>query len=90
MKTIQKIFIFILFVSICLDAKEASLSYRIVDTGVTDSYNNNSVIHTPQSNEKYFGQDSNYQINKHSYTDNRDGTVSDNITGLMWQKNYGK
>jgi Protein of unknown function (DUF1566) len=86
MKTIQKIFIFILFVSICLDAKEASLSYRIVDTGVTDSYNNNSVIHTPQSNEKYFGQDSNYQINKHSYTDNRDGTVSDNITGLMWQK----
>lgn len=26
------------------------------------------------------------QRNEPSYTDNRDGTVTDNITGLMWQK----
>jgi hypothetical protein len=33
-----------------------------------------------------FGEDSDYTINPPSYTDNADGTITDNITGLMWQK----
>ena len=33
-----------------------------------------------------FGEDSDYTINPPSYTDNNDGTISDNITGLMWQQ----
>jgi len=33
-----------------------------------------------------FGEDSDYTINPPSYTDNSDGTITDNITGLMWQK----
>jgi hypothetical protein len=33
-----------------------------------------------------FGEDSDYTINPPSYTDNHDGTVTDNITGLMWQQ----
>jgi arylsulfatase A-like enzyme len=33
-----------------------------------------------------FGEDSDYSINPQSFTDNGNGTISDNITGLMWQK----
>jgi len=33
-----------------------------------------------------FGEDSDYTINAPSFTDNGNGTVTDNITGLMWQK----
>ena len=31
-------------------------------------------------------QDSNYNINPQSFTDNGNGTITDNVTGLMWQK----
>jgi len=33
-----------------------------------------------------FGEDSDYTINPPSYTDNGDGTITDKVTGLMWQK----
>ena len=33
-----------------------------------------------------FGEDSDYTINAPSFTDNANGTVTDNVTGLMWQK----
>jgi arylsulfatase A-like enzyme len=33
-----------------------------------------------------FGEDSDYTINPPSLTDNADGTITDNVTGLMWQK----
>lgn len=33
-----------------------------------------------------FGDDGDYTINTMSYTDNYDGTVTDNVTGLTWQK----
>ena len=33
-----------------------------------------------------FGEDSDYSINLPSYTNNGDGTVADNVTGLMWQR----
>lgn len=32
------------------------------------------------------GQDGDYYINLASYTKNNDGTITDNITGLLWQK----
>ncbi len=35
------------------------------------------------------GEDSDYSINEPSYTDNGNGTISDNITGLMWQQTDG-
>lgn len=34
-----------------------------------------------------FGEDHDYQTAPHSYTDNGDGTVTDNNTQLMWDKN---
>ena len=33
-----------------------------------------------------FGEDSDYTINAPAYTDNGDGTITDRVTGLMWQK----
>jgi len=33
-----------------------------------------------------FGDDGDYTINPMSYTDNGDGTIMDNVTGLTWQK----
>jgi len=33
-----------------------------------------------------FGDDGDYAINPMSYTDNGDGTILDNVTGLTWQK----
>ena len=33
-----------------------------------------------------FGEDSDYTINPPAFTDNGDGTITDNVTGLMWQK----
>ncbi len=33
-----------------------------------------------------FGEDADYTINAQSFTDNTDGTITDNVTGLMWQK----
>ncbi|KAB1156938.1 Lcl domain-containing protein [Flavobacterium luteum] len=44
------------------------------DTGQTISY-------TPT-----FGEDNDYLINTPSYTNNGDGTITDNVSGLMWQQ----
>lgn len=33
-----------------------------------------------------FGEDSDYSINPPTYTDNGNGTVTDNVSGLMWQQ----
>jgi len=47
---------------------------RIPDTGQTTSYTTT------------FGEDSDYSIHPPSYSDNADGTVTDKVTGLMWQQ----
>lgn len=36
-----------------------------------------------------FGEDADYVINPPSFTDNGDGTIKDNVTGLTWQKGDG-
>lgn len=64
-------------------------SYQIVSTGVTTFYNNTGVIARPPKSSVFYGQDAAYQFVPPSYTDNGDGTVTDNNTGLMWQKDMG-
>ncbi|MHA7944008.1 Lcl C-terminal domain-containing protein [Formosa sp. 3Alg 14/1] len=66
------------------------ITYPIVDTGVTEFYSNNNVISAPHSGDDFFGQDATYTGNKPSYTDNGDGTITDNVTGLMWEKDMGE
>lgn len=78
-------FVFQLKFQICLTAIILTLSnnissgqatppQKLPDTGQIANYT------------AIFGEDSDYLINAPSFTDNGNGTVTDNITGLMWQK----
>ncbi len=61
-------------------------SYKIVDTGQTIFYDNQNEISEPQPGESFYGQDASFSGHQPEYTDNGDGTVTDNVTGLMWQQ----
>ena len=61
-----------------------SNTYSIVGTGQTLSYDSLSAITMPASGQAFFGQNSNHPGNTRSYTNNGNGTVTDNLTGLMW------
>jgi hypothetical protein len=60
-------------------------NYQIVDTGQLECYDNADTIDPPQASEAFFGQDAQNAGHQPSYTDNVDGTISDDISGLMWQ-----
>ena len=60
--------------------------YTIVDTGQVLCYDESDSITCPQIEEPFYGQDSQINGNTPSYTDNGNGTITDNITGLMWQQ----
>ncbi len=61
--------------------------YAIVDTGQFVCYDDQGELaRCPDDGEPFDGQDSQHDCNQHSYTDNSDGMVTDNITGLMWQQ----
>ncbi len=58
--------------------------YLLTDTGQNKLYDlDGKVI---EENEGLIGQDANYQGIEQSFNDNGDGTVTDNVTGLMWQQ----
>jgi hypothetical protein len=63
---------------------------KIVGTGQVNSYNNSSIITLPTTGQSFYGQNTNHPGNTPSYTDNGDGTITDNVTGLMWQKTTDK
>ncbi len=64
----------------------SSLSYPVVDTGQTVCYSDTSEVSCPGSGEDFAGQDAQHNGNRPSYTDNANGTITDNVTGLMWQQ----
>ncbi len=66
----------------------AKISYPLVDTGQTKCYNDSNEINCPNTDEDFYGQDAQYTKNVPSYTDNGDNTITDNVTGLMWQKDF--
>lgn len=61
-------------------------NYRIVSTNQTKFYNNSVEISNPAVGSTFYGQNATYPGNKPSYVDNGDGTVTDLVTGLMWQQ----
>lgn len=73
-----------------LNAQTTSVSgkYTIVDTRQQNCYNNQSEITSPEKGKSFFGQDAQHLGNQPSYTDNGDGTITDNATDLMWQKGF--
>ena len=69
-----------------LDEGSYEGKFPIVDTNQTTFFDTTTVIATPSVGEAFYGQDAQYSGNQPSYTDNGDGTVTDNVTGLMWAK----
>ncbi len=63
-------------------------NYKIVDSAQSKFFDDTKEIKAPKRGERFYGQDAHHQGNKPSYTDNGDGTITDNVTGLMWQKGY--
>ena len=66
------------------------LPYPIVDTAQVRCYSDRAEIAYPGQAKAFYGQDAQYVANPPRYKDNGDGTVSDLVTGLMWQKDPGK
>ncbi|RME59932.1 MAG: DUF1566 domain-containing protein, partial [Caldilineae bacterium] len=67
--------------------EEGAVSYPLTETGQTSCYGTDGAeIDCPAEGEALFGQDAQFTGNAMSYTDNGDGTVTDNVTGLTWQQ----
>lgn len=62
------------------------VTYKLTDTGQSLSYDNDGNVVDPAEGEAYYGQDADYSSYEFSFTDNGDGTVTDNVTGLTWQQ----
>jgi hypothetical protein len=73
-----------------LPAWAQTLPYPVVDTGQERCYDDQGDISCPQPGEAFYGQDANFTGQALRYRDNGDGTVSDLVTGLMWQKAFRK
>ncbi|MCP3942390.1 MAG: DUF1566 domain-containing protein [Desulfobacteraceae bacterium] len=76
---------------IIVDAQSAApIDYLVVDTQQSACFDGDGAqISCPLSGESFYGQDAQYISLVSNYTDNGDGTVTDNNTGLMWQQNPG-
>lgn len=72
-----------------IENQAASLTYPIVDTNQTVAFDNYGKAVDPVIGDDLYGQDANYEGYQPDYVDNGDGTISDEVTGLMWQKDPG-
>ncbi len=61
-------------------------SYAVADTGQSSCYDESGIEGCPAASSALYGQDAQYAGNQPHYADNGDGTVTDQVTGLMWQK----
>ncbi len=62
------------------------LPFAIVDTAQESCFGELAAAGCVGVDEAFGGQDAQYLGNRPSYADNGDGTVTDNVTGLMWVK----
>jgi hypothetical protein len=70
--------------------KSGAVSYPIVDTGQRGCYDNTKRVACPSHGAAFNGQDAQYEGDQPHYQDNGNGTVTDRVTGLMWQQDPGK
>jgi len=64
------------------ESTTTTITYRIIDTNQQNCYNTSG----SQVSCSGTGQDGSYSGTQPSYTDNGDGTVTDNNTNLIWQQ----
>ena len=63
-------------------------AYSLPATGQTTCSNDTEEIACPQPGEEYFGQDGSYRAGvPMAYTTPGNGTVTDQVTGLLWDRN---
>jgi len=62
------------------------LSYALVDTSQVTCFDSIQII---SCGNEFAGQDAQYSSHPPQFLDNGDGTVSDLVTGLMWQQDPG-
>ena len=65
--------------------------YPVIHTGVKDFYSIDDILlESPNPDEFLYWQDAGRIINLPSYSDNDDGTISDQVTGLMWEQDMSE
>lgn len=65
----------------------AAVTYPIVDTGQTSSYDDRGAVVSLRPNSPFYGQDAHHAGNPPSYSTSPDGlTVLDRVTGLTWTR----
>ncbi|MDH4233148.1 MAG: DUF1566 domain-containing protein, partial [Nitrospirota bacterium] len=79
-KIIASIFCAVVLLLCC--SVPLSEAFKLPDTGQTKCYNTEGTEISCAGT----GQDGAYNVNPMSFTDNGNGTVTDNNTGLVWQK----
>lgn len=81
------IYLFTFFHCMPVLAGPGDNSYRVTDTGQVSCYDGDGAeIACPLPGNAFYGQDAQFTGNPFNYTDNGDGTVTDHVTGLMWQQ----
>lgn len=64
-----------------------TVQFVVVDTAQNLCFDNDgATLSCPSENADLYGQDAQFSGIQPSYTDNGDNTVTDNNTGMMWQK----
>ena len=72
-----------------IDAKFSgakSVTSRVPDTQQGSCFNTGAKTNCPPEGHPLYGQDAHYHGTQPSYTDHGDGTITDNITELLWEK----
>ncbi len=70
-----------------LNTREPKVNFVVVDTEQERCFGNSGdEISCSPSGKKLYGQDAQYKGAQPSYTDNGDKTITDNTTGMVWQK----
>ncbi len=77
MKNLLIISHFLLLMGIVNGQTTTKSMAKLPDTGQTGDYTTT------------FGEDADYTVNAPSFTNNGNGTITDNVTGLMWQQTDG-
>ncbi len=68
---------------------QSKLPYAVPGTGQLLAYDEQGEIPLPRRGSEFFGQDATNNLIPPKYRDNKDGTVTDLVTGLVWMKTLG-
>ncbi len=77
-------------IAVCLFSLQLTAGdYPVVDTAQKKTYDDGTEISFPLPNAAFHGQDAQYVGALPCFQDNGDGTVTDLVTGLIWQQDPG-